>query len=1004
MPLRIKFVFKAVFAAIIILAVTPLWPQAGYQFGQNKVHYKDFDWSVFRTEHFDVHYYPEKEEAARDAARMAERGYDYLSEVLSHKIKDRIPLILYASMNDFQQTNVIGGMIGEGTRGVTEGLRNRVVLPITGSYRQFHHVLVHELVHAFQFDIMLRSEHANRRFNPPLWVVEGMAEYVSNGMDNVTRMWMRDGLLQGNLLTVDQLNRTRDIRVYRLGQSLWHYIGETHGKDKVGELFKLAVRSGKMEVAVKKILDMDNEQLTKAWHAHARQLTSPADSTIQFQKPSEIAELLTGRESFVHRMNLVPSVSPDGQDIAYIANKNLNEDIFIISDKNGQRTDEKLLSGGASKSFEALRFFDTAISWSLDGKLISFVSKSGKDDAIYIMDPASRKIVHKYLFDELNGILSPTFSPDATQLAFVGILGGISNLYRINIDSGDLKQLTDNKFSVLHPQWSPKGDRIVFATDMGVGTDTEKLLFGDLDLAAYSLDDGTVELLTQLDGNVISPQWSPDAGELAFVSDHLGISNIFRMDLGTKELTQVTNLENGVSGITETTPAFSWSANGNVMVFSAFEDIGWHLYKMDLSVDLPEITLGADPVKVTEPVKGQPATAAGNGDTTEVMLAANTVADAPVLLSPRLPDANVLYEDYALEEVDSLEKKAYSRSLKLSNIAVGASFGGFFGSVGAAQFLFQDMLGNQNLLLSTALQFSNPLHSDFGLTYFNQGNRFTYGVQLFQSNYGYTSFVSFNQLGFIRNTFRGANGLISYPFSRFSRVELFGGFTWVDQDGVVQGINRRGQLDEESVDLNNFSFGQVGAAYVKDNAVYGYIGPLSGTRTRLSVETTTKDFQFTNVIGDYRRYFNVNTRSAIAVRLTGGASYGRDAQVFGIGGPYTYRGADFNDLLGTKFFFSNVEYRFPLLFFAPPQADFLSGAAFVDAAAAWGIDAPGFISESFQPFTTEGGFRLNDLNSAFGVGARFNLGFFALKYDLAWPTNLQDVGSPVQLFSIGTFF
>ncbi|NIS38538.1 hypothetical protein GWN91_05175, partial [Candidatus Saccharibacteria bacterium] len=97
---------------------------------------KDFDWEIFRTEHFDVHYYPEEEKAARDAARMAERGYDYLSEILKHQIKNRIPLILYASLNDFQQTNVVNGLIGQGTRGVTESLKNRVVLPITGSYRQ----------------------------------------------------------------------------------------------------------------------------------------------------------------------------------------------------------------------------------------------------------------------------------------------------------------------------------------------------------------------------------------------------------------------------------------------------------------------------------------------------------------------------------------------------------------------------------------------------------------------------------------------------------------------------------------------------------------------------------------------------------------------------------------------------------------------------------------------------------------------------------------------------
>ena len=97
------------FAALLLIGILnlPALSQTATQFGQNKVHYKNFDWSVLRTEHFDVHYYSEEKQAAFDAARMAERGYDYLSEVFDHQIKERIPLLLYASVNDFQQTNIV---------------------------------------------------------------------------------------------------------------------------------------------------------------------------------------------------------------------------------------------------------------------------------------------------------------------------------------------------------------------------------------------------------------------------------------------------------------------------------------------------------------------------------------------------------------------------------------------------------------------------------------------------------------------------------------------------------------------------------------------------------------------------------------------------------------------------------------------------------------------------------------------------------------------------------
>jgi outer membrane protein assembly factor BamA len=267
----------------------------------------------------------------------------------------------------------------------------------------------------------------------------------------------------------------------------------------------------------------------------------------------------------------------------------------------------------------------------------------------------------------------------------------------------------------------------------------------------------------------------------------------------------------------------------------------------------------------------------------------------------------------------------------------------------------------------------------------------------------YTAFGGFNTLGYLRNTYRGFNAIVAYPFSRFSRVELFGGLTWVDQDVVVEtyGFSR---VTRETYDLDFYKYAQVGTALVYDNTVYGPLGPASGSRSRFSVETTAKDFQFTNFYADYRRYFNISHRSVLAWRFLGGTSVGRDEQIFTIGGPYTYRGADYDDLVGTKFLISNLEYRFPMFPFLPASFDFLSAAAYYDAAAAWGIDIPGYSKATFQPFSTTDGFRLQDLNSALGIGARLNIGYFLLQYDVAWPTDWQNFGKPVKKFSIGTFF
>ena len=984
------------FAALLLIAILnlPALSQTATQFGQNKVHYKNFDWSVLRTEHFDVHYYSEEKQAAFDAARMAERGYDYLSEVFDHQIKERIPLLLYASVNDFQQTNIVQGMIGDGTRGVTESLKNRVALPITGSYREFNHVLIHELVHAFQFDIILRPDNqiAKSRFNPPLWFVEGMAEYLSVGMSNTTRMWVRDGFENDNLLTVDKLNNTFDIRVYRLGESLWYYIGETYGKRKVGDLLKTAVNLGKFEPALKAQLKMDPKKLTEKWHAAMRELVYQTDITLK--EPGDIAQQITKKTGAFHRMNIVPAVSPDGKSIAYVSNKNLKDDIFLITQSDdGDLKEDRLIKGGESNRFEVLRFFDTAINWSRDGKRIAFVSKTGKDDGIYIVNAQSKKVLFKMTFDELNGLSSPAFSPDGTQIVFVGIKGGKSDLYIVNLADKKIQQLTNDRYAELHPQWSLDGKRIVFSTDRGTGTDIDQLFFGDLDVALYTLESGKIDLVTDLAGNITAPQWIGEEEKIIFVSDHQGIPNIYTIDLLTSEIETVTLLNNGVSGITESTPSLSISADGKTIAFSAYVNGAWQLFRMEYPPQEPVLAVESSRTNInTEPSNG-------NSDETNGSYPLSIKSN----LLPELPEPNEFLSEYELADTDSIEERDYSGKLKLDAVALGGNIGGLYGSAGGAQLLFSDILGNHNLIFSTGLRFTNPLKSDLGLAYFNLGNRFNYGAQIYQNAYSYITFLSSSAQGFVQQIYRGVSVFAQYPFSRFSRIELSTGIANVSQEEVIEGyIN--GSRVKTTQNLGSFSFGQVSASYVHDNISFGYIGPRSGSRYRLTVQQTVKDFEFTTLFIDYRKYASINSRSVLAWRFLGGTSMGRDKQYFRIGGPYDFRGADYGELLGSKFIVQNLEFRFPIFPFLSEKYDFISGVTFFDAAAAWGEDIPGYIKESFQPFTTEGGFGFKDLKGAVGVGARMNLGFLSFRLDLAWPTDLRHFEKPNTLFSIGTDF
>src|SRR5881296_4656400 len=164
----------------------PLSAQYGY-FGQNKIQYRRFDWRVLRGEHVDLYYYPEEEELGRVALAYAEASYDTLERRFAHAVRRRVPLIIYASHTDFEQTNILPFVPPEGLLGATEFLKRRVTLPFTGSYTDFRHTLRHELVHVFQLSLFSEAvaRHSRTRLpGMPLWWTEGLAEYFSAGEDS----------------------------------------------------------------------------------------------------------------------------------------------------------------------------------------------------------------------------------------------------------------------------------------------------------------------------------------------------------------------------------------------------------------------------------------------------------------------------------------------------------------------------------------------------------------------------------------------------------------------------------------------------------------------------------------------------------------------------------------------------------------------------------------------------------------------------------------------------
>lgn len=928
--------------ALMVLLGTPAALAAQY-FGQNKVQYNTFDWQIIQTEHFDVHFYPSERTTAMDAARMAERSYARLSRVLDWRFRERKVIILYASHSDFSQTNTTPGDVGEGTGGFTDFFKQRNIIPLTGAYGDIQHVLTHEMVHQFQLDVFTRGRGGSAlqgvlQVQPPLWFMEGMAEYLSLGPVNPeTAMWLRDASLENHLPSIEQMTYDPRVFPYRYGHALWAYIGERWGDPAVGQILQGSVNGG-IESSIRRVTGLTLQQLSAQWRDAVQKKYLPEVGT-RVRARSVSNELLTEKRS-KGTLHLAPALSPDGSEVAYFSEADWYfVDLWLADGKTGQ-IKRRLLKSTQSSNYETYRFINSQANWSPDGKYLAFAAKRGPQDDIVILD-VKRNKRDKEIRVKLNGVTTPAWSPDGRQLVFTGYDGGTSDLFIVNRDGTGFRRLTQDKYADLHPVWSPDGKTIAFATDRGPKTDFETLAFGNFRIALYHLDTGAIDVLDHMDeGKNVSPQWAPDGKSLAFVSDRNGVSNIFLYDLDAKNVYQLTDFYTGAQGITPLSPVLSWSAGADRLAFVYYEKEKYDVYTLDNPRSLkrdPYRSIGADSAAAVASAApgGRPSaddSAAGarapgaaapgapqaapadsprtidrnpqvgeGGSIYRSQSGFRASADlgratdstkfvAPVSISSLLDSAN-----FALPDTSEFSLKPYKIGFSADYVArptvgyVRDNFGN--GLYGGSTITLSDMLGDHNLIFSGYVN-GRITEAQVLAAYANLSHRLNWAVGFEQQPYfyveqsGYAIDPSTNEPVFITNirrlVFRSLFVQANYPLSRFSRVELgMRGVNTTDAiSQIVEPLNPFRDITIEDFNGPSHTYIQPSLALVHDNSFMGYTGPMAGRRSRLSVAQNIGGWRFTEVLADIRRYDKIAGPVNFSTRLAFIGRMGRDESQF----------------------------------------------------------------------------------------------------------------------------
>jgi Tol biopolymer transport system component len=965
-------VLSSVLAAAVLLlgAVAP--GQA--QFGKNKIRYGDFDWQIYHSPHFDVYYYSAGEPLLQKIVSFAESAYDQLSQDLNFKIEEPIPLIYYVTHSDFEQNNIILNFIPEGVGAFASPVRNRMVLPVDLPGPELLQLVLHELTHIFQYEMLFGGNLSKGVASaPPTWFMEGMASYMAQDESARDKMYLRDAVVNDRIPPVTA--NFGGFFAYRFGHAVFEYIEEEYGKEGVRD-FIIETRNtlgGRVGRAVERSFGVDAEDFNAEFRRWLRRRYLP--EFIETGEPGDFGRRFRRREG-PRSLQASPAASPSGDLLVAFSttgtaysNPTAPQVDVLLYDARKREVIRNLTKGFDRSDFQYFiaqeltlgRKMGRDISFSPDGDRVAFFVRRERGRSLVLLNVLNGKI-EKVLDMDVEQQTSPAFSADGRTVAFGGHRGGQFDIFTIELESGVVRNLTSDAIFDAAPVYSPDGKSLVMTSVVG---GYAKLFRVDLDRPSERFP------LTQGETNETDATYSPDGKRLYYTSDRTGADNIYSLELETGKVVQHTN---SVTGCFMPTVLANPEGDEKLVFTSLWQGL-FDLYLLETDEPI------TDPIILTETTEGE----------APQSLALDELARFEPSIEVTIDDRNK--DDYG-------GRKFF---IEDAGGTVGLSDDQTF--IGVSYIQFSDFLGDRRIIgqFQSIESFQN-----FDLIYANFKRRWQWQVHLFDDRdffIGVDQSTGFLERGRALFAQTGAIGTLIFPWNVSHRFELGLGYIYREYDQQTFRFQPDGTIVPAIVTITD-DFPLVRSALVGDTIVATPWGIMGGRRWRLQ-GTYAPDLDESGTLSqslslDYRQYIPLARRTNLSFRFFGYSASGNRPGVVYFGGLDTLRGYDFRSIVGDNGFFTNLELRFPLFDqLATPVLNFgaVRGVIFVDIGGAW--------FDEFEDFDlwNSAENRLEDAVASYGYGVSIDWGGLSLNIDFAKRWDLDRTLSGYESsFWIGTRF
>ena len=774
-------------------------------------------------------------------------------------------------------------------------------------------------------------------------------------------MWMRDAVLNDKVPSIKDLNNP-DYFPYRYGQAWWSFLTGVYGDEVIKPVFLNTAAYG-LQFTIKDILQTSEENLSNKWQTTLKNYYQPYLKN-KVDKPQ--GKLLISEKNS-GKMNVCPSMSPNGRHMIFLSEKDLfSTDLFLADVRTGEII-KKISSATKDGNLDNISYLESSGSWSPDGQQFVFIAFQKGKNVLVIKDADNGKTLNTLSVPGVDGLSSPTWNPkDKNLLIFSGMVEGQVDLFEFNLKTKKVRQLTNDLYSEILPSYNAEGNKIAFNYDKKSMDNALSSGAITYDIATMDLSNQSINILDVFHGaENVNPSFD-HLGNIYFVSERDGMRNLYHYITSTGEVFQMTDVMTGISGITRYSPMLSVSTSKDKIMYTYFTKGGYNIYEanseqmLNLPVDSKFIDQKAGALIIPQ-------------ISTSVAVA-NNIANF---------DSNISNETFVSKD------KKYSPKFKLDYLGGGGGVGVSTGNTGlnntvglqgGIDMLFSDILGNHQIFGQVAL---NGEILDIGgqFSYLNRSGKLAWGVGVshIPLRTGYEDFrltdvtldngqiirdAVENRLNLIRVFDEGLNVFAHLPFSTTLRLEgglggSYRSFRWDLYKDYYQydpGFNQYIYLGQEKekvevgdeLQLSDYYTlakgfgGNANIALVGDNSFFGLTSPLAGQRYRLGIDKSFGQDDYYSLTADYRRYFWMRPVS-LSFRATSISRFenkvksvfpyyiGQMGFVRGYGSIFSFDvindlAYDFGQLLGSKMGLFSFEVRLP--FTGPKQLALIGSNVF----------------------------------------------------------------------------